>query len=184
MGTRESGKVRDLDYTRGASSDEIRSEIDRTLTRMDHTLDELTEKLRPGHVIDDVVGYIRERASDFVLSREEAEEPPEEEELFEEPAEPVAPAGGQPVNWRRALGPAAFVLAGMAWMVFEEERAKRRRRTRVAVRKPVEPQARPRGERRLWERLGRFGSSRRRRNVDPYPEAQYGSSSGRKRKEV
>ncbi|MEX2016218.1 MAG: DUF3618 domain-containing protein, partial [Candidatus Hydrogenedentales bacterium] len=45
--------------TSGASSDEIKRDIDRTRYEMDETLDELSERLQPRHLLDDVLDVFR-----------------------------------------------------------------------------------------------------------------------------
>lgn len=127
MGVPQDGKINEIEGGReGASSDAIRSEIEQTLSRMDDTLDELGTRLRPGQLIGGVFSFFR------------GERSPVEEEIASEregAAVSAGNAGGaaekRPVNWRRLIGPSALLIAGVAWMVFEEER----KTSRPAVRR-------------------------------------------------
>lgn len=44
----------------GRESEQIRREIERTRAEMDHTVDELSERLSPGHIVDEIWGRVRE----------------------------------------------------------------------------------------------------------------------------
>jgi hypothetical protein len=46
-------------HVRGGSSDEIKRDIDRTRYEMDETLDELSERLQPRHILDDILDMFR-----------------------------------------------------------------------------------------------------------------------------
>ena len=92
----------------GASSGEIREGIRRTRAEMDETVDALSEKLRPRHILDDVLEMFRGKVGG------------DDDEAIKQKAKDYGTA---------ALGklksnpiPAALIGAGVAWLIFDQTR--------------------------------------------------------------
>ena len=117
----------------GATPEQIRDDIRRTRANMDETVDAISERLRPRHLLDDVI------------------------DLFRSPSSGGGNGGGSSPNMRDAAGvakdlganafqklkahpmPAALIAAGVAWLLFDENGSSggyggRRARSRQDVR--------------------------------------------------
>ena len=95
-----------------SESEAIRSEIDSTRGRMDETIDELGDRFRGRHLIDEVVGFFRRSDSD--------DEVGEWREKISRSANAVADSvKAHPV-------PLLMIGAGIAWLVYENRSSARR----------------------------------------------------------
>ncbi len=95
------------DVTTAGSSGEIRDDIRRTRAEMDQTVDALSEKLRPRHLLDDMLDMFRSKAgnSDAEVTQ-------------------TAKDYGSAIVDRLKSNPipAALIGAGVAWMIFDQTR--------------------------------------------------------------
>ena len=107
MATRKNGSVGDG----RRSSREIEREIEHTREDMDHTLDELGERLHPKHLLEDVIDIFRSGGSNSSASTRRAKE------LGQQLARKVKQ---NPI-------PALLCGAGLAWLLLEDDRPAERR---------------------------------------------------------
>lgn len=110
MDTRQSHEVgatgRPADLS-NASSGEIRNEIRHTRAEMDETVDELSERLRPRHLLDDLLDVFRTKAG-----RTDAEVTQSVKDL----------GSGMFDKLKSHPMPAALIGAGVAWLIFDQAR--------------------------------------------------------------
>lgn len=96
-------------YGEGVTSDQIKSDIDHTRHEMDETIDQLTERLRPRHLIDEVICMIQESGTGAGESAKE-----------------IGRTVGRQV--RDNPVPLALIGAGVAWMLMSRGESSPRRR--------------------------------------------------------
>lgn len=98
-------------HLNGSTPETIRADIDRTRAQMDATIDRLSERLRPRHLIDDVVRL-------FQAGGEETEESAARRTMREAGLQAADKLKQNPV-------PATLIGAGLAWLLFQD-RSRRR----------------------------------------------------------
>lgn len=98
-------------YPKGTSSDEIRRDIDNTRAEMDETVDCLQERLKPRHLLDDVLDAFRSSSGSSGTSSDSYKQ-----------------IGSRIVDkFKENPVPAALIGAGVAWLLFEGNGSKRTR---------------------------------------------------------
>jgi hypothetical protein len=98
-------------YPEGTSPEQIRQDIRRTRRDMDETVDALEERLRPRHLIDDVLDLFRSSGGDAASSATET----------------VRQTGSRVIEkLKQNPMPAALIGAGVAWLMFEDRGPTRR----------------------------------------------------------
>jgi hypothetical protein len=97
-------------------TDEIRADIENTRERMDGTLDELSERLKPRHLLDEVLDYFQSR-------RERGEPDGERVKEAASHAKHAAADAGRTVirQIKQHPVPAMLIGAGLAWLLFESD---------------------------------------------------------------
>jgi hypothetical protein len=98
----------------GTTPDAIRSDIERTRAQMDNTIDLLSSRLKPRHLVDDVLRIFQ--------SGEDADEGAARRTIREAGVHAAAKLKQNPV-------PATLIGAGLAWLLFQDKS----RRSRPAV---------------------------------------------------
>jgi hypothetical protein len=99
-------------YPQGTPSDTIRKDIEGTRAEMDHTVDALGERLRPRHLLDDLLEMFR--GSSVSASAGGT-------------TETIKQAGGKVLDRLKDNPmPAALIGAGVAWLLFSDEDKTRR----------------------------------------------------------
>lgn len=119
-------------YTDAADSDDIRRDIDRTRCEMDRTIDQLSERLRPRNLFDDLIDSVR-----CSILGPSTTATGQQRMMSEQVTEAASRAGRTLLEAvRENPVPAALMGAGLAWLLFEDkaERAYRRRRIESNVR--------------------------------------------------
>jgi len=95
------------------SSNEIRDDIRRTRAEMDQTVDRLAERLRPRHLIDDLIEVIRGKVTGAAPSADRGATAMDEAKHYGSAA--LGSLKNHPV-------PAALIGAGLAWLLFDQAR--------------------------------------------------------------
>lgn len=91
----------------------LRSEIDQTRQRMDHTIDELGRRLKGRHLLDEVLGLVRNQQGTGNMTK-----------LKEKITHSTDTAYHTVVDTIKAHPvPTALIGAGIAWMIYEKTRA-------------------------------------------------------------
>jgi hypothetical protein len=140
----------------GASSAEIKREIDRTRAEMDQTVDALGNRLQPRHLIDDVLGWIRSSGG------------PTGSSSIAQSGSAVKDAGSMALDkLKQHPLPAALIGAGVVWLLLEGDNKSRQRAGVNAGRWPLDydPDGPPMHS----------GSYVDARTGKPYDEATYGA---------
>lgn len=110
-----------------AESDDIRRDIDRTRGEMDRTIDELSERLRPRNLFDDLVDSVR-----CSVLGPGTTASGQQRLVSEQVTEAAGQAGRTLIEAvRENPVPAALVGAGLAWLLFEDKAERAYRRHRV-----------------------------------------------------
>jgi hypothetical protein len=99
---------------RDASPERIRGEIERTRAAMDVTLDRLSARMRPRHLVDDVMRFFEQQGSEDEGSARRTVRETGEMALGKIKSNPV---------------PATLIGAGLAWLLFKDNRSARTVRT-------------------------------------------------------
>lgn len=136
----------------GATSDQIRRDIHRTRAEMDQTVDQLGNRLRPRHLLDEVLDYFTSSGSNGPIS----------------PGQSVRSTASTVVDrLKEHPMPAVLIGAGIAWLFFEGDA---KSRTRLAE----WDRGGRRGDIGNWRNLPeRGGSVVDARTGEPYDEATY-----------
>lgn len=113
-------KPRYLHGENGGSSDEIKAGIEQTRAQMDGTIDALTERLRPRHLLDDVLDYFQSRrangSGDGQRMRETAAH------VKDQVKETATDTGRAIVRQiKRHPIPSLLIGAGIAWWLVESD---------------------------------------------------------------
>jgi len=142
----------------GASSADIKRDIDRTRAEMDQTVDALGNRLQPRHLIDDVLGWIRGSVESTSSSSTS----------IAGSGTAMKDAGSKALDkLKQHPLPAALIGAGVVWMLLEGDDKSRQR---AAVRAGAWPPD--------YTREGpptHAGSTVDARTGKPYDEATYGA---------
>ncbi|MDQ3441592.1 MAG: DUF3618 domain-containing protein [Planctomycetota bacterium] len=120
--------------TSGATPEQIRDNIRRTRANMDETVDAISERLRPRHLLDDVIDLFRSPSGGGGNGGACAESSPN----MREAASVAKDLGANAFQKLKAHPmPAALIAAGVAWLLFDENSSSgggRRARSREDVR--------------------------------------------------
>lgn len=112
-------------------TDALRSDIDETRQRMDQTIDDLGDRLRPRHLLDEFLGHLRGDASDGD-SRMQAMR-----EKISRGASQAANSVVQTIKENPL--PALAIGAGIAWLIYESRRDKTARGGRAGPELEYDP---------------------------------------------
>jgi hypothetical protein len=94
-------------YPQGTSSDEIRRDIRRTRAQMDETVDAIEERLRPRHLIDDLLEMFRSSGGGSAVSGASHTFKDAGYKIFD--------------KLKQHPMPAALIGAGLVWLMFERD---------------------------------------------------------------
>src|SRR5688572_29959100 len=119
--------------TSGATPEQIRDDIRRTRANMDETVDAIGERLRPRHLLDDVIDLFRSPSSGGGGDASSGSSP-----NMRDAANVAKDLGANAFQKLKAHPmPAALIAAGVAWLLFDETSSNgggRRARSRQDVR--------------------------------------------------
>lgn len=100
-------------YPQGTSSDEIRRDIEQTRADLDQTVDTLEQRLHPRHLLDDLLDMFRGGFSSSGSTASGA---------VGSAGEQMRSAGTKVLDkLKQHPMPAAFIGAGIAWLMFEDD---------------------------------------------------------------
>jgi len=114
-------------YGEAAPTEEIRRDIDRTRGEMDRTIDELSERLRPRNLFDDLVDSVR-----CSILGPSTTSTGQQRMMSDQVREATSRAGRTFIEAvRENPVPAALMGAGLAWLLFEDKAERTYRRYRI-----------------------------------------------------
>lgn len=100
-----------FDPSQNKPSESIRSEIDQTRNRMDHTIDQLTERLKGRHLVDELLGYLRSGNGSSAAAT-----------VKDKVSETTSAAVHAVVDAVKSHPLPLLVMgAGLAWLIYEKE---------------------------------------------------------------